>query len=369
MGTLSFPGLETSTVESSTGSLTIGQATFPFTDSTPRATAVFGDSLAFVSRSQRQEVTTSSAVISVGVSIVGVNFNGPVSLTFADSGVDINDLHIVDEGGFCSATNTITTLNDSGSLAISNPYSSMRLRISGGVSIPEAIAPVINEDGSQTTENPDGSTTEVDTTLVDDSGTTTTEQVLADGTTVDTVVQSDGSSATSTVLPDGTSIDTTESSVGNKTSFTAYPDGSTVAAEESNSGNMTSFTTLADGTTIEAEQQNNGNVSSFTSLPDGTTIDVVESNNGNTSQVTVSPEGNIDTVSSQSNGTINNSTVNVDGSSYSFERRTNGKIYITNVSVDGTEVVEEYIPWKSFYTVTTTPPGTSETFSPNPYAS
>lgn len=353
MGTVSFPGLATAAVESVTGSLTIGQATFPSADSTPRATASFGSSEPFVSRSKRQEVTTSSAVVAVGISVVGVNFDGPVSLTFADSGVDVNDIHIVDEGGFCAPTKEITVLSDNGTLQLSNAYSSMRLRISNGVSIPEAIAPVVNEDGSQTTENPDGSVTEVDaegnstTTLVDEGGATITQQVLADGTTVDTVVQPDGSSTTSTVLADGTTIDATETSNGNQTSFTVLPDG----------------------TTIDAELASNGYEASFTTLPDGTTIDAEVSTSGNTTSVTVSPEGNVQTESTKSNGTINDSTVNVDGSSYSYVRTTNGKIFITTVDVSGTEVLEEYIPWKSFYTVTTTPPGTSETFSPNPYAS
>lgn len=355
MGTLSFPGLETAQIESSSGSLTIGQATFPTTDSTPRATASFGTGgIGFVSRSQRQEVTASSAVVAIGISIVGVNFDGPVSLTFADAGVDINELHIVDEGGFCSATNPISTLDSSGTLLleISNPYSSMRMRISNGVSIPEAVAPVINEDGSQTTENTDGSTTVVDaegnsTTTLTEGGTTTTQEVLADGTTIATVAQSDGSSTTYMVLPDGTTID----------------------VASSNNGNVSSFTVLPDGSTVDLEQSNNGNVTSFTTLVDGITIDVEESSNGNTSQVTVSPEGNVDTQSTMSNGSVNNSTVNVDGSSYTYERKTNGKIFITTVSVDGTEVFEEYVPWQSYYTVTTTPPGTSETFSPNPYAS
>ena len=353
MGTLSFPGIEAAKIQSASGSLTIGQATFPTGDSstTPRSTASFGGTGSFVSRSKRQEVTTSSAVVGVGISIVGVNFDGPVSLTFADSGVDVFDLHVVDEGGFCSPTNTITTLNGSGNLEISTPYSSMRLRISNGVSIPETVAPVINEDGSSLSENPDGSTTEVDsegnsTTTLVENGTTSIQEVLADGTTIATVQDSTGGSTTSTVLPDGTAIDVAASNSGNVTTYTVYPDGSTVALDETNNGNVTSFTTLTDGTTIDVE----------------------ESSNGNSSKVTVSPEGNVATESTMSNGSINNSTVNADGSSYSFERRTNGKIYITTTAVDGTEVKEEYIPWKSFYTVTTTPPGTSENFTPNPYA-
>lgn len=363
MGTLSFPGLATAQIKatSSNDTLTIGQATFPAAAAAPpRATASFGsgeDSVAsFVARSQRQEVTTSTAVVGVGISIVGVNFDGPVTLTFADSGVDINDLHIVDEGGFCSPSKKITTVNESGTMQISNPFSSMRLRISGGKSIPEAVAPVITEEGESLTENPDGSITEVDaegnsTTTLVEGGTTTTQEVLADGTTVATVAQSNGSSTTYSVLPDGTTIDVAEASNGNLTSYTVYPDGSTVDADIRNNGRESVFTTLADGTTIDAE----------------------ESRNGNTSQVTVSPEGNVDTQVTKSNGTIRNSTVNVDGSSYSFVRSTNGKITITTVDEFGTEVKEYFVPWKSTYTVTTTRQGqrrgTTQTLSPNPYAS
>ena len=354
MGTLSFPGLVTSQIEATNNnSLTINQSGFPTTPSPPpRATASFGaEGNTFLSRSSRQEVTTSTAVIGKGISIVGVNFDGPVSLTFADTGVDVNDLHIVDEGGFCSPSKRIIAISDAGAMEIKNSYSSMRLRVSKGKSIPEAVAPVVQEDGSRVVENPDGSTTEIDalgnsTTSVVDGGRTTTLQVLADGTTVNTVANSNGSTTSSTVLPDGTTVDAEESSNGNKTTTTVYPDGSTVEADIRNNGKETTFTTLADGTTI----------------------DVLVSTNGNTSKVTVSPEGNVETQTSKANGSINNSTVNVDGSSYTFERKTNGKVFITTVAVDGTEVLEKYLPWQSYYTVTTTPPGTSVTISPNPYA-
>ena len=360
MGTLSFPALATSQIEATNNSLTIAQASFPTTPSAvpARATASFGtEGHTFLSRSNRQEVTTSSAVIGVGMSIVGVNFDGPVSLTFADTGVDVNDLHIVDEGGFCSPSKRITTISDAGTMEIKNPYSSMRLRISKGKSIPEAIAPVVvDEDGSQLIDNPDGSTTEIDalgnsTTTLVDGNTTTTRQVLVDGTTVNTVANSNGSSTTYTVLPDGTTIDAAEARDGDVNSTTVYPDGSTVEADIRNNGRETTFTTLADGTTI----------------------DVLESPNGNTSKVTVSPEGNVVTEISRSNGTTRNSTVNIDGSSYSFLRFTNGKVIITDVDVGGTTVHKTYLPWRSYYTVTTTLTGqrrgTSQQLSPNPYYS
>lgn len=352
MGTLSFPALVTEKIESTTGSIRIGETTFPdLDDSAPRATACFGCSEGFLVRSKRQEVTASSAVIGIGISVVGVNFDGPVSLTFADDGVDINDLHVVDEGGFCSETNKITVTTVSGTTEVSRSFSSMRLRISGGEAIPEAVAPVVNSDGSMESDNLDGSKTVVDaegnsTTTLVEGGQTTTQEILADGTSVLIVAQSNGSSATTTVLADGTKIDETQSSNGNKTSYTVLPDGSTV----------------------QAEVQNNGQESSFTTLADGSTIDVLKSSNGNTSEVTVSPEGNVETKVQKTNGSVENSTVNVDGSSYSFVRKTNGTITIENVDIDGTKVSESYVPWQSYYTVTTTPPGTSETRSPNPYA-
>ena len=349
MGTLSFPGLVTSQITTST----ISQASFPTTPSVPpRATASFGaGGNSFLLRSNRQEVTASDAVIGVGVSIVGVNFDGPVSLRFADTGVDVNDLHIVDEGGFCSLSKKITVISDAGTTEIKNPYSSMRLRIREGKSIPEAIAPVVvGEDGSQIIENPDGSTTETDalgnsTTTLVDGNTTTTVKVLVDGTTVNIVAESDGSSATYTVLPDGTTIDAAESRNGNVKSTTSYPDGSTVEADLRASGRESTFTTLADGTTI----------------------DVLETSNGNTSKVTVSPEGNVLTEISRTNGRTSSSSVNVDGSSSSSTLYSNGKVVNITIDVGGTTIKELYLPWKSFYTVTTTPPGTSETFSPNPY--
>lgn len=353
MGTLSFPGLATSQIEATNNSLTIAQASFPTTAfASARATASFGtEGNTFLSRSNRQEVTTSSAVIGVGVSIVGVNFDGPVSLTFADTGVDVNDLHIVDEGGFCGPSKRITTISDAGTMEIKNPYSSMRLRISKGKSVPEAIAPVVDEDGSQIVENLDGSTTEIDpsgnsTTTLVDGNTTTTRQVLVDGTTVSAVVNSNGSSTTYTVLPDGTTVDVAEASNGNVISTTSYPDGSTV----------------------EADIKNNGKESTFTTLADGSTIDVLKSSNGNTSKVTVSPEGNVVTEVEKANGRITNTTINIDGSSYSFLRFTNGKVVVTDVDVGGTTIRKTYLPWRSYYTVTTTPPGTSEQLSPNPYS-
>lgn len=329
MGTVTFPSVTTLIIESLSGSLSINDAAFPLTDSTPRATASFGDTgIGFVSRSTRQEVTTATATIAIGITIVGVNFNGPVTLTFDDAEVNLNDIYIVDEGGFCSTTNTITATSSSavGSLVISSPYSYLHARTNGTEWFSEVNATVVNPDGSTSTENEDGSET--------------------------------------VISPDGTSTNTSSDGL---TTFTTNPDGSTVAAVVA--GNTTSSTTiLVDGTEIIAEVNANGASSSSTTLPDGTTIDAEESTSGNTSSVTVSPDGTVETEIAKNNGSESTSTVSPDGSTYSYVVATNGKVTITTVSSDDVEVVELYIPWKTFYTVTTTPPGTSETFTPNPYA-
>ena len=329
MGTVTFPSIISTLIEPPANeTLTIGTANFPETDSvSSRSTASFGNSVSFINRSTRQEVTTSTATIIVGVTIVGVNFNGPVTLTFADGEVNLSDIYIVDEGGFCSDINTITATSTSasGSLVISSPYGNMRARTNGTDWFAEVSSTVVNPDGSTTTENEDGS---------------------------NTVVSSDGTSVT-------TSAD------GN-TTFTINPDGSTVEATVS--GNTTSSTTiLADGTEIVAEEASNGNSTSFTTYPDGTTVDSTASQNGNTSSVTVSPDGTVETESAKANGSVDVSTIYPDGSTYSFIKKTNGKVTITTVDASGTEVVEVYLPSEPTYTQTTTPPATVLTLSPNPF--
>ena len=331
MGTVSFPSVNTSAIETLSGSLSINDATFPLSDSTPRATATFGDTESFISRSTRQEVTTSTSTIAIGISIVGVNFNGPVTLTFEDGEVNLQDIYIVDEGGFCSATNTITATSASavGSLVVANPYSYMRARTNGTTWFAEVTTTVVNPDGSTVTENEDGSET--------------------------------------VISPDGTSVNT---SVDGLTTFTVNPDGSTVAAVESTNGNTVNSTTiLPDGTEIIAEVQSNGSSSSFTTLPDGTTIDGEESTSGNTVYVTTSPDGTVQTEVDKANGTETVTTVSPDGSTYSFELKSNGRVTIETVDASsGVTVTEVYVPSNSYYTQTTTPPGTSVQLSPNPYA-
>ena len=339
------------------GSISMGNSSFPVNDSTSsRSTATFGDSMSFTSRSTRQLVDTPTAVIAKKVTIVGVNYNGPVSLTFEDSDVNVNDIHIVDEGGYCDTLNTITvqsgTNTSSGVLVINSPFSYMKARTSKNGLISETseehLIKFPKRTGEVIIENPDGSTTTVD----HDTG---------------SVITTNPDGSTLTILEDGTSIAVSVS--GNDTStVTILPDGTQIEATASNNGNQISFTTFPDGSTLELEEQNNGNVFSFTVSADGTTTEIVDSNNGNSTSVIVQPDGTVISEASFSSGKIEDSTVFPDGSSSSFERSTSGKIKIINVSSDGITVTEDYVPWKSFYTVTTEPPGTSEKISPNPFA-
>lgn len=143
----------------------------------------------------------------------------------------------------------------------------------------------------------------------------------------------------------------------------------TVQQTDSNDGNSSTFTVDTQGNTTEQIDSNNGNSSTFIVNTDGSSIETQNSNNGNTSSVVVSPDGTITTEVSQSNGSSENTVVNADGSTYSFATASNGKITIVTVDVNGVEIEEVYFPWQNTYTRTTTPPGTVETISPNPYSS
>ncbi|CAM9096122.1 unnamed protein product, partial [Ectocarpus sp. 12 AP-2014] len=110
-----------------TGSITIGSAKFPSSDSAPRSVASFGDDAAsFTYKSFYQPVLSASATIHPWTTVVGVNFDGPVELVFPDTAlVQPSEILVVDEGGFCSPVNCIA-VNSSGalgSLVLSSPYS------------------------------------------------------------------------------------------------------------------------------------------------------------------------------------------------------------------------------------------------------
>lgn len=256
MGTLSFPGLALAHIEAQN----ICDSDFPSTDplSLPptRSLASFGGTQKFLTRSNRQEVRESKAVVSSGISVIGVNFEGPVNLVFHSDLEDTNELYVVDEGGFCSESNPITVRTDFGEQTMMDPFSSMRMRVFQGKCIPEVVVPLADEDGTQIRNNSDKSRTEVDvegnwkTTFVDKLGLhTTTREILKDGTAINTVARPDSTTSTTTVLPNGTKIDAKTDAQGVVSSFTSYFDGSTVDEVKSLEQTLASFTTQVDGTT------------------------------------------------------------------------------------------------------------------------
>ncbi|CAN0368744.1 unnamed protein product, partial [Ectocarpus sp. 6 AP-2014] len=130
MGTIFLQELETLSIQPlGTGDLTVGLTTFPSDDSTSRATASFGDATPFTSKSVYQSVTSATADVNAETSVVGVAFDGAVTLTFPDTST-FNHVSIVDEGGLCSSVNTITVTSTSasGSLVISSPYAHLEVR-------------------------------------------------------------------------------------------------------------------------------------------------------------------------------------------------------------------------------------------------
>lgn len=326
------------------GTLEVGGSVFPESDSSSRSVANFGDNPRFTSKSIYQNVDTETAIINEGVTLIGVTFVGPVTVTLPDS-TDITEIIVVDESGLCSTINTITiqSTNTLGELTISSPYAYIQARNNGVSWISEVkdtivIPSVVSDPGTVTIVTEDG--TAISTS--EDGNTVFT--VNTDGSTV-LAVQDGAINSSTTILADGTEIQATSNWNGTTSSYTINVDGSTVQQDDANNGNSSTFTILADGTTEAIEQ----------------------SNNGNTSNITVSPDGTITTVISQNNGSSENSVINPDGSSSSTEVASNGKVTITTIGTDLVEIVDIYFPWKSTFTRTTTPPGTSETLSPNPY--
>ena len=239
---ISIDGLVTNIVTTSGATMNIGNASFPMQDSSvPGSIAKFGTSPAFEPKSQRQLVESSTASILAGITIVGVNFDGPVVLTFPDS-TNVTDIYIVDEGGYSSDINTITCTSTSGtasgSLVVSKPYSNVRARGNGTDWFSEVSNVTVNPDGTTTIDNEDGSTT-----VIDPDGTTTTTSgdgfntvvVYPDGTIIDTTTPTSGSAfddtITLTTLPDGTTIAEEKNLFGGGT-FTVYPNGDTLEEEE-----------------------------------------------------------------------------------------------------------------------------------------
>jgi hypothetical protein len=141
MGTIATDEIQTDEIHgtSGSGSITIGSAIFPASDSTPRSVASFGNTASFIQKSTYQSVTSANATVDPSTTIVGVNFDGPVSLVLPDSS-SATEIFVVDEGGFCNSANTISASSSSamGSLVLSVPYSHLNIRTSDTVFVSEA---------------------------------------------------------------------------------------------------------------------------------------------------------------------------------------------------------------------------------------
>lgn len=135
MGTIATDEVLTDEIQGATGagSITIGGATFPGSDSTPRSVASFGNAAFFVPNSSYQHVSSTTATVQPATTVVGVNFDGQVQLTLPNTSLT-NQILVVDEGGFCSAVNTISATSTAafGSLVLSTPYSHLRITTSNG---------------------------------------------------------------------------------------------------------------------------------------------------------------------------------------------------------------------------------------------
>ena len=321
MGTVTIPGLETVSIQPPTGEgLSIGGTTFPQTDGPARSSATFGDTSdgGFRRRSQRQFVDTATATIAPGITIVGVNFDGPVVLTFEDPGSSLTQVDVVDEGGFCNATNTITIGSSgsgtaNGSLVMASSFGNMKVRSNGIDIFSESSNTTVDESGNTVTTNSDGSVT----------------TISPDGTSV---TESSDGLATYTVLPDGTTIQEDRPASGspfeNTNTVTVFPDG-TVQEEASYIFGGTSVTTYPNGDVLEEDELSFG----------GFTFNSSE------------------TFTEFATGDVTEVSTNF------FGVRTEEKTYVATGVVE----VTTYNPNNPDYTVTTTPPGTTQTFPDNPY--
>jgi len=172
---ITISNIQATTIKSSsnivlnTSTLTMGENEFPSTDGKSRSVASFGPSstAAFISKSRRQLVTTAAAIISPGINIIGVNFNGPVVLTLADGEANMDEIDIVDEGGFCNPTNTISVQTSTGaatgSIIMTTPFGFLKTRTNGTEWFSEVKSDVtiLHTDGSSTITSQNGNVVEV----------------------------------------------------------------------------------------------------------------------------------------------------------------------------------------------------------------
>lgn len=289
MSKLFVPEVQALTIKPTlSGSLTIGLTVFPDTDSTSRSTASFGGTSPFLTKSTYQAVTTATATIDPLTTIIGVEFDGAVSLTFPDTFTSFNQVSIIDEGGFCSPLKpiTISSAGALGSLTISSPYAHLEARNNGSVLIAEAKDTI-----------PATPVVPVPEEISDPNATT---EISEDGT--QTTTSEDGNSVY-TINPDGSTQLSVTSGGGQFVNATVLlPDGTQIQSEEDWSGNSSSFVTNPDGSTVQTVSENTGANSSFTVAVDGTTTDFQESSSGNSTNVVVSPDGQINTDVIQNNG-------------------------------------------------------------------
>lgn len=132
MGTISTEEVKTGEIGAfRSGTITIGSTEFPTSDSVPRSVASFGGTSFFAPKSVYQSVSSSTASVDASTTIIGVNFNGAVQLVLPDASL-VDQILVVDEGGFCSAVNTISATSPVavGSLVLSTAYSHLRIRTS-----------------------------------------------------------------------------------------------------------------------------------------------------------------------------------------------------------------------------------------------
>lgn len=133
MGTIATNEIQTDEIHGAygSGSITIGSAVFPESDSTPRSVASFGNTAFFRPKSAYQSVSSATATVDPSTTVVGVNFDGPVQLELPVNPL-VTQILVVDEGGSCSPVNTITATSSGaiGSLVLSAPYFYLNIRTS-----------------------------------------------------------------------------------------------------------------------------------------------------------------------------------------------------------------------------------------------
>lgn len=267
-------------------SVSIGPVTFPDSDGGVRSRMGFSSSgqSAFVPRASVQVVTTPTATILEGTTILAVQYaGGPVTLTLPSGGSPVaTGFYIVDEGGNSSPTNPITvtagTGTTNGDVTISQPFASLSIspNPTGDWFLKEAVPVVYNPDGTTTQTNNDGSTT----------------TTLTDGTTVNTIDNANGSVTEVTVSPDGTVNNETTATDGSTSYTTQSPDGTTTAGSTETNGNYEFVATYADGTTVEEEKTGTLRNSPQTN-PDGSSDNTLELDGGFGFMISRDPDGGI----------------------------------------------------------------------------